>query len=601
MTLHQITTNQNSTLLINTADDTWTVEEGVSLSNATMALQFGQNSSGSRLIFDGEITSNSYYGLYEGVGENVEIIVGKSGVLNAFISVCLGGEGSTATNYGTVSSAQANAMGAYLAGNDESFVNYGSITMTGTGTASAIDIATTQHVLAENHGTISSSVYGVQVQCGNAEIDNFADGSISGTKAAVALGVIGQAEWKTVLVNSGDITSSHDAVEGSKGMDVVTNKGDITGLITLDAGDDRLVNMGTIKGDIFLGDGDDYFSNKGGDWQPVGMLDTGAGADTIDLRGGTMADSQGGTPQIWGADGNDTYIVDSTGFDLRENVNGGVDTVKSTVSLRLTANFEDLVLLGTKDLTGTGNAADNHITGNSGNNVLSGMGGEDIIDGGAGEDTLAFDPSGDKGVSANLPTGKATGADDLTSILFNIEDLHGTGFFDILIGGAGRNTIEGGAGGDLLTGNGGRDTLSYQHSTASVDVDFKAGTYHGGDAEGDIVLGFENLLGSRHADTLAGSDGANRMEGGRGNDILTGYGGKDVFVFSARTGHDTITDFSGHDHIDVSAGMGLFKDFADLMDHVTTDGDSVLIHHGKDVLILDHTAPADLHASDFIF
>jgi Ca2+-binding RTX toxin-like protein len=601
MTLHQITTNQNSTVEINTADDTWTVAEGVSLTNNDIGLQFGPNSSGSERIFNGVISGSGFYGLYQFDGDNIDITVGKSAAIDAFISIYLAGDGSTATNYGILGSTEMNASGIHMVGDDESFVNYGSIAMTGGGNASGIYMVASQNALAENHGTVTSNAYGVEVLNGNAEIRNHADGTISGVTAGVALGAVGETQWKAVLVNFGLITSNNDAVEGSKGVDEVTNTGEVVGLVTLDAGNDRLVNTGTIEGDIFLGDGSDHFSNKGGNWQAVGMLDGGAGADVIDLRGGNMTSSQGGMPQIWGGDGNDTYLVDSRAADLRENPTGGEDTVESTVSYTLAAKFERLELLGTKNLTGTGNAADNHITGNSGNNVLDGMGGEDVIDGGAGIDTLVFDPSGSDGVAASLLNGKAVGADGLYSILFNIENLRGTDFFDILNGGDGKNTIEGGAGGDLLNGNGGRDTLSYQHSTASVDVDFKAGTYHGGDAEGDTVIGFENLLGSRHADTLGGSDGANRMEGGRGNDMLTGYGGKDVFVFSARTGHDTITDFSGHDRIDVSASMGLFKDFADLMDHVTTDGDSLLIHHGKDVLILDHTAPADLHASDFIF
>ncbi len=40
-------------------------------------------------------------------------------------------------------------------------------------------------------------------------------------------------------------------------------------------------------------------------------------------------------------------------------------------------------------------------------------------------------------------------------------------------------------------------------------------------------LGFDNLTGSRFADTLAGSAGANALQGGEGNDLIWGSAGTD--------------------------------------------------------------------------
>lgn len=51
---------------------------------------------------------------------------------------------------------------------------------------------------------------------------------------------------------------------------------------------------------------------------------------------------------------------------------------------------ENLVLTGTDNLNGTGNALANRLTGNAGNNVLNGGLGANVMIGGAGKDTFVF-------------------------------------------------------------------------------------------------------------------------------------------------------------------------------------------------------------------
>ena len=51
---------------------------------------------------------------------------------------------------------------------------------------------------------------------------------------------------------------------------------------------------------------------------------------------------------------------------------------------------ENLTLLGTGDINGTGNALNNIITGNAGSNVLNGAAGNDTLTGGAGNDAFVF-------------------------------------------------------------------------------------------------------------------------------------------------------------------------------------------------------------------
>jgi Ca2+-binding RTX toxin-like protein len=98
-----------------------------------------------------------------------------------------------------------------------------------------------------------------------------------------------------------------------------------------------------------------------------------------------------------GGAGNDLYIVDSWGDQVLEELDGGIDTVKSSVDFGLGANVENLTLTGSTAIMGhgneldntiRGNSADNHLFGGDGNDRLYGGAGNDVLDGGAGNDSL---------------------------------------------------------------------------------------------------------------------------------------------------------------------------------------------------------------------
>ena len=55
-------------------------------------------------------------------------------------------------------------------------------------------------------------------------------------------------------------------------------------------------------------------------------------------------------------------------------------------------------------------------------------------------------------------------------------------------------------------------------------------TAYGGDAQGDMVKNFENIVGSIWADTLTGSSAANIIDGGAGGDAMAGGAGNDTYV-----------------------------------------------------------------------
>ncbi|PTM97179.1 calcium-binding protein [Mycoplana dimorpha] len=149
------------------------------------------------------------------------------------------------------------------------------------------------------------------------------------------------------------------------------------------------------------------------------------------------------------------------------------------------------------------------------------------------------------------------------------ETMKGLGGNDVLLGSAGADVLDGGSG---------TDRASYDKSPAGVQINLKAGTASGGHAQGDKLIGIEDVTGSKYNDVLIGDDGKNvlkggygadKLDGGAGNDtlhggpgkdLLTGGAGADTFAFKSAaeagsdSSRDVITDFQkGQDKIDLSA------------------------------------------------
>ena len=117
----------------------------------------------------------------------------------------------------------------------------------------------------------------------------------------------------------------------------------------------------------------------------------------------------------------------------------------------------------------------------------------------------------------------------------------GTSLADTIAMSAANAVVEGGAGADKLSATGLNSTLSYEHSGAGVQVDLGKKTAVGGDAAGDTISGFANLVGSQFADTLTGDAKDNVFTGGLGNDTIVGGGGSDTVVYSGNQDQYTIT------------------------------------------------------------
>jgi len=385
--------------------------------------------------------------------------------------------------------------------------------------------------------------------------------------------LIGGAGSDVYYVQSGDII-----VEGAGGgTDVVLAIGNFT----LAGGLDNLTLGGTQD-------------TEGVGNEIANIINGNSGSNTLD--GATGADTMAG------GGGNDNYFVDNINDRVTELVNGGTaDTVTSSVSFTLGTGIENLVLIGSAALSGTGNTLNNSITGNSGSNTLAGGTGNDVLDGGlghdrldggAGNDTMAggagndtyivdslldtIDEAADAGFDiVQSSVTFSIGADSIERVLLTGgAAIHAAGneFANELIGNGAANSLTGGAGNDSLDGGVGSDTLAGGEDDDLYIVDAAGdrvredGTTAGdeirsavtinladGSASAVVSLGRElidritltgaanvNAIGNALDNMLTGNAGANSLDGGAGNDTLVGGLGADTMTVDSD--EDVVTE-----------------------------------------------------------
>ncbi|WP_026870541.1 calcium-binding protein [Inquilinus limosus] len=234
------------------------------------------------------------------------------------------------------------------------------------------------------------------------------------------------------------------------------------------------------------------------------------------------------------------------------------------------------------------------IDGGNGNDVVFGGGGDDRIyqgvrvDGGAGVDTVILgNDFVHWGFSADLQFGEYTNVENVDGTSYDdtvrgdrgSNVLRGLGDNDALAGRDGNDVLDGGEGADSLDGGGGTDLANYWFSptpyrpAVGVTVDLSTGTGRGGDAQGDTLIGIENIYGSSERDHLIGDAGANRIVGFSGNDVLEGGNGDDVLdghahadIIEGGDGNDTLIGGVGHDRLVGGAGKDAMRG-GDGIDH----------------------------------
>lgn len=307
-----------------------------------------------------------------------------------------------------------------------------------------------------------------------------------------------------------------------------------------------------------------------------------SGNDTlVGGQGNDTIDGGAGVDNMKGGKGNDTYIVDIATDVVVENLNEGIDTIQSSVTLTsLAANVENITLTGITAINGTGNTLNNVITGNSANNTLNGGVGADTLQGGLGNDIYVVDNVGDI-IVENVGEGTDAVQSSITYTLgAEVENLtltgtaaiNGTGndlsnsitgntAANILTGGNSNDTLNGGAGADTLIGNAGNDTYVLDNlgdvvvenagegtdtvqtsiTLTSLAANVENLTLTGTAAINGNGNALDNLLtGNATNNTLNGAEGNDTLNGAAGIDTLIGGLGNDVYVLDSTT--DIITE-----------------------------------------------------------
>jgi len=321
--------------------------------------------------------------------------------------------------------------------------------------------------------------------------------------------------------------SGNDILSGNLGQDVLFGEEGFDALFGQE-GDDELWGM----------DGNDLlYGDIGND-----LLSGGAGDDIME-----------------GGAGDDHYQVDSQADSVLELADEGQDTVNASISYTLGANVENLTLVGTAALSGTGSSANNVLVGNDGNNTLTGLAGDDTLDGGlgadlliggVGDDTYHIDNAGDRVVEtagqgtdtvrSRITTQLAANVENLTLVGVNAIDGTGNALDNVLVGNTASNVLDGGAGADTMRGGRGDETYLVdnqadailENAAEGVDTVLASASYALSEHVENLTLvgGAATATGNALDNVLKGNASDNMLDGGQGADTLTGGLGNDVYV-----------------------------------------------------------------------
>ncbi|WP_435259769.1 calcium-binding protein [Thioclava sp. FR2] len=425
------------------------------------------------------------------------------------------------------------------------------------------------------------------------------------------------------------------------GPDMIGRRVVINGLIENARGSNgQDIIFGNELGNILVGDqsqsglgGDDRISGlAGNDWIYGGegqdSLSGDLGNDVLHGNNGNDTINGGaGIDTVFGGAGADVLVGGSDFGDMLNYSNSsGRISIQLTFGVTTFGRFGDAEgdsLFGFTDVVGSNyddiiqdtvyfavsdRGNDNRFYGLAGNDVLVTNGGNDLAYGGEGHDRIFLGYGNDQGYGGTendvIVGGPGddwlvggTGNDTLHGDLGNDVLLGETGT-DSLSGGDGRDTLRGGAGADILNGGGQvGDMLSYVGSPSTVVVNLSTTgttTGVGGDAAGDQISGFTDVVGSdfndliRDLETFAAANGANdnRFYGGNGNDMLAGNGGNDTIYGGNHDdtiwlgyGDDVGYGGSGNDHL--TGGPGFDTIYGGLgNDSVATGAGADLIYGG---------------------
>ncbi|MEH1902909.1 MAG: calcium-binding protein [Nostoc sp.] len=217
--------------------------------------------------------------------------------------------------------------------------------------------------------------------------------------------------------------------------------------------------------------------------------------------------------------------VDIGAFEAQVATVPITNSLQASTTTTLANGVDNLTLIGTSNINGTGNSGNNILTGNSGNNILTG---------GLGNDTYAF--------NASTPLGSD-----------RIQE----------------------------TTTGGNDSLSFSGTSTDIQVNLGIITTQTVNTNLKLTLSannvIENVVGGNGSDRLIGNSLNNTLNGGTGNDVLTGGSGADTLI--GGSGNDILTGGADSDRFLYSSGRAFTSsDFgSDILTDFTSGSDKLVL------------------------
>jgi len=433
------------------------------------------------------------------------------------------------------------------------------LTLTGTSNINAAGNGLDNAIIGNDGNNILAGLVGADALDGGLGIDT---ATYAASSAAVnislmtGIGAGGDAEGDTLTAIE-NLTGSGlgDTLEGNAGNNVLVGGVGIDTVSYQDATAAVTVSLALTTAQNTVGAGIDTlttFENLTGSEYD----DTLTGSTAVNIlsgRGGDdLINGGAGADHMFGGTGNDTYVVDNVGDIVDETSGDGTDLVRSSVTFSLSDVVHVIGTIDNLTLTGTGVI---NATGNASDNAITGNDGNNILAGLGGADAL------DGGLGIDTATYAASSAGVSVSLIIGITGQGGDAQGDILTGienltGSGSDdTLEGSAGNNVITGGVGNDTVSYEHAGAAVTVSLAiTGAQNTVGAGTDTLTTFENLTGSEFDDTLTGSTAVNILSGFGGNDLLNGGTGAD-HMFGGIGNDSYVVDNTG-DVVDETGGDG---------------------------------------------
>lgn len=417
-------------------------------------------------------------------------------------------------------------------------------------------------------------------------------GALNGTGNALKNTIIGNAGGNVLNGGAGD-----DTLAGGKGDDVydADSAGDrvqeaanegydrvrVSVSFTLGANLEEL----TLTGAAAINGTGNALANSIVGNAAANVLTGGAGDDVLD--------GKAGNDRMIGGVGNDVYYVNAIGDQVVEADGQGVDQIRSSISCVLGGGLENLELLGTGNINGTGNGVGNALIGNSGANALLGNAGDDTLTGQNGDDSLTGGLGKDRIYGgdgndilylnkAEIASGEIydggagddrfvllrqtnTTALDITGIsISNIESIYsdydsltlksiqlqGFNFIDGDLAFGHSNSIIISDSGSINLSGAYVSSLDFQLSDFGNTLDLSAASSAG------TQLGFA-VYGGNGNDVIKGNGAYSNLSGGGGNDVLIGSGWS--VTIAGDSGNDVIDGSSGGDSLYGGAGKDIVR------------------------------------------